>query len=71
MAKIFFSDIKSVTLNYHTPRHNLYVETIRFSNYICLGVWLFRVTDCMSEKNILADPGGSNSAFFESETHDP
>ena len=23
------------------------------------------------EKNILANPGGSNSAFFESETHDP
>ena len=25
----------------------------------------------MSEKNILANPGGSNSASFESETHDP
>ena len=24
----------------------------------------------MSEKNILANPGGSNSASFESETHD-
>ena len=25
----------------------------------------------MSEKNILANPGGSNSASFESETHGP
>ena len=25
----------------------------------------------MSEKNILGNPGGSNSASFESETHDP
>ena len=27
--------------------------------------------NCISEKNILANPGGSNSASFESETHDP
>ena len=31
----------------------------------------FRVMDCMSEKNILANLGGSNSASFESQTHDP
>ena len=38
---------------------------------LCLGVWQFRVSDCMSETNIVAIPSGSNSASFESETHDP
>ena len=42
-----------------------------YRNCICLGVWQFRVMDCMSEKNILAKPGGLNSASFESQTHDP
>ena len=46
-----------------------------FLEITCLGMKKSRcmvmVMDCMSEKNILADPGGSNSASFESETHDP
>ena len=28
MARIFFSDIQSVTLNYHTPKHITKKETI-------------------------------------------
>ena len=57
----------------HLKRLVVKIQLSRYCKglFISLGVWLFRVTDCMSEKNVLAIPGGSNSASFESETHDP
>ena len=49
MAKIFFSDIQSVSLNYHTPRQNINVTLNRVNVWLIINL---RFVELLGDKII-------------------